>query len=225
MRPAAWWSEPDRLNGVAFAGLTKAEFAYQAVRDRILTGQLKPGSLLDQETLAAQFDVSTTPLREAVRRLAAENLLSVQAHKRVIVTPLTRAELLDLYQVRIELEPFGAALSATVATAADHAHTQDCLPAMSPDPIERLRLNRLFHRSLYGAARNQVLTDTLDALADRADRYRMSLIDSEEAMAKAIAEHEEIAAAFGRGDAEQVRSLFRNHLAQSLRNIEKRLFD
>src|SRR3954465_1577962 len=85
-------------------GLTKAQAVYSELRRMILNGELAPGHEVNQEGMAATLGVSITPLREALRRLEMEGLVRLKAHRTVIIPPLTREELVQLYVIRIELD-------------------------------------------------------------------------------------------------------------------------
>ncbi len=80
--------------------LTKADYAYSEVRERIMSGALPHGAVVSQEALAAELDVSTTPLREAMRRLSSEGLVVLDAHRDARVAPLSAAEARSLFEIR-----------------------------------------------------------------------------------------------------------------------------
>ena len=89
------------------ANLTKAEAVYRETRWRILTGALPPGTPVNQAELAAEFQMSPTPVREALRRLESEGLVVFVAHTMVTVSPLDLKELDDLYVIRVALDSLG----------------------------------------------------------------------------------------------------------------------
>src|SRR5437763_8262726 len=95
---------------------TKAEAVYGELRSRILAGSLEPAARLNQEALALEFGVSVTPIREAVRRLEAEGLVQLQAHKTVLIAPLSGEELEEIYELRLQLDPFAASIATTRAS-------------------------------------------------------------------------------------------------------------
>ena len=96
------------------AGLfaTKSDFAYTRVRELILSGQLEPGAVINQAMLARDIGISTTPLREALRRLKQQGLVELDAHRDARVTPLDAEEARDLLEVRRSLDPLAASLAA-----------------------------------------------------------------------------------------------------------------
>ncbi|MEH0612663.1 GntR family transcriptional regulator [Streptomyces scabiei] len=83
---------------------TKSDLAYRQVRDRILSGELEPGSVIQQRELARSIGISTTPLREALRRLKGEGLVDLDAHRDARVAPLRAEEARDLLELRRSLD-------------------------------------------------------------------------------------------------------------------------
>src|ERR1700689_1063354 len=98
---------------------TKADGVYLEMRNQILYGVLEPGSRIDYVQLSASLGVSITPLREALRRLEADHLVTRIAHRDVIVAPLTREEAADPGEVRQELDLLAARLAAVQMTGGD----------------------------------------------------------------------------------------------------------
>ena len=92
--------------------MTKAEIAYELVRDQVLRGGLGPGAVIPQADLARELGISTTPLREALRRLMTEGLVELDAHRDARVTRLTAEEARDLVEIRRSLDPLAAGLAA-----------------------------------------------------------------------------------------------------------------
>lgn len=194
--------------------VTKSEAVYRELRTRILKGIVLPGSTLNQETLAAEFGVSVTPLREALRRLNTEGLVQLEAHKTVTIAPLSKRELDEIYAVRLQLDPLAASLAAEHPSDEQLAEIERLASAPSPeDAARQLEANRAFHRSVYSASGNRVLTETLDHLWDRTDRYRLVLLQRGVYGFAAAKEHVEIAAALRSRGKRQVGRLMRTHLA------------
>ncbi len=132
--------------------LTKADYAYAEVRERILSGALPHGATVSQEALAAELDVSTTPLREAMRRLASEGLVVLDAHRDARVAPLTATEARSLFEVRQQLDPLAVRLAAERREAADIARIQDAAASLEPldagSGLAALEAHRAFHAAL-----------------------------------------------------------------------------
>jgi DNA-binding GntR family transcriptional regulator len=203
--------------------LTKSDAAYEEIRARVLRGELAPGSSLDQEKLAAELGVSTTPVREALRRLEAEGWLTSSAHRDIRVCQLSVRELNELYEIRFELDPFAAALATDHLTGEDIAELR-ALAALPDDPtaLGQLDANRVLHRMIYAASGNDVLTETLDRLWDRCDRYRYILIrDDPTVRTDSSVEHVAIIEALAQRQRGLIKTLMREHLEDSLRRCQR----
>src|SRR5689334_829893 len=107
--------------------MTKSESAYQLLRDRILSGALAPGQVLQQRELAATLGISTTPLREALRRLMTEGLVDLDSHRDARITELRAEQARDLIELRSALDPLAAALAAERRTSDDLAEMRAAL--------------------------------------------------------------------------------------------------
>ncbi|HZP21642.1 MAG TPA: GntR family transcriptional regulator [Bauldia sp.] len=198
-------------------GMTKARAVYSELRRQILTGELIPGHEVNQEAMAARLGVSITPLREALRRLEMEGLVRLKAHRTVIIPPLTREELVELYVIRIELDSLAARLAAEAASD-EQAALVSRLARQKParDPVVQLELNRGFHRAIYSACGNNALVAYLDQLWDRTDRYRLILVKQElDEGPVSPKDHIEIADAIVARKAARAGELMRNHIARS----------
>ena len=204
--------------------LTKNDYAYSQVRFRILTGELPPGAVISQARLARELGVSTTPLREAIRRLAAEGMILLEAHRDARVTTVSAQEARHLHEVRGSVDPLAAGLAAESRTEEQLEQMGHALRRMTPlrdgTSMDSLLAHRDFHRSVYRASDNAVLVDILEQLWDKSDRYRLIGLrasdDSPDDSARIRAEHEEILAAVEAGDAERARQVMRLHVRQSL---------
>jgi DNA-binding GntR family transcriptional regulator len=203
---------------------TKAEAVYGEIRRRILTGALEPSAPLNQEALAPEFGVSVTPVREAVRRLEAEGLVRFQAHKTVIVAPLSFDELSEIYDIRLTLDPHAASLATTRVTAAELDEIeQRAWAPLSNDPLAQVVRNHAFHRCIYSRSGNALLTEILDRLWERTDRYRIMLVSRDVEVLAAAREHVEIAEAIHSRKPRTVARLVRAHIANARSQIEDAL--
>lgn len=205
-------------NGEQFVYRSKAHVAYLEVRHRIVTGELKAGSTLNQEQLAAELGVSTTPLREALRKLESEGFVRGRSHKDVHVAPLDPEEVTEIYAVRANLDALAARLAAENLDDESRAQIEEAAAALGnendPDPVAT---NRDFHRAIYTASKNETLVEVLDGLWDRSDRYRRftrSIADAKDV----IAAHNELAEAIfsGNGKASEKRMLQHLKAAQDV---------
>lgn len=200
---------------------TKAEAVYVEVRRLILEGILEPGATLSQEALAGRLGISITPLREALRRLESDGLMELRAHRTMAVPQLTRDDLHELYAVRQRLDPFAAGEAARLASDEQIAAIATAAAVLSASDLHAgLVANRNFHRAIYSAAGNRVLTDILDRLWDRSDRYRLIVLRDRSSQASARQEHAAIAAAIQSRDARQAARLMDEHVQGTLRIVE-----
>jgi DNA-binding GntR family transcriptional regulator len=203
---------------------TKNDFAYAELRNRILAGQLEAGSIIPQARLAKELGVSTTPLREAIRRLTAEGLIQLEPHHDARVTPVTADEARFIYEVRESVDPLAAALAADRRTSADLAAISRALERLTPlrdvENLEPLMAHREFHRSVYCASRNPILIDILERLWDKADRYRLiglrSRHDSPDDSVRVAAEHRAIYEAVEQQNPQRAAAAMREHIQRSL---------
>lgn len=204
---------------------TKADAAYDELRRRILLGELEPGERLDQEAVALSLGLSTTPVREALRRLEADDLVHRSAHKDVTIAPLSRREVAEIYAVRVELDGLAVTLATQAASDEELAVIRTLLPkrGTSGGPAQDLVSNRTFHRALYSASHNAVLIRVLESLWDRSDRYRAVVLRDPRQAKMALSEHEAIFNAVAARDAELAGTLMRRHISQSLAGIDAML--
>jgi DNA-binding GntR family transcriptional regulator len=205
---------------------TKADGAYLEMRNQILLGTLEPGSKVDYVRLAGSLGVSVTPLREALRRLEADHLVIRNAHRDVVIAPLTEQEAAELVAVRQELDLLAARLAAAQMTREEIASARKLLTSQDErDALRYLRaaglpvaadgmpnVNRAFHRMVYCGSHNQVLIQCRDALSTRTERYvivaRRIVAVPREAV-KSL--HERLLAALEAHDAQAAEDLMRAH--------------
>jgi DNA-binding GntR family transcriptional regulator len=202
---------------------TKSEYAYRRVRELILGGRLEPGAAIAQARLAKEIGISTTPLREALRRLKSDGLVELDAHRDARVTPLTAEEARDLLEIRRSLDPLAAALAAERRTKDDIRELRTAIEGLEPLPgspsIDQLVAHRRFHRAIYQASHNDLLIETLDGLWDKADRYRMLALKVDRGQAardKKAAEHQQLLDCLVAGDVEGAAAVMRGHIDTSL---------
>jgi DNA-binding GntR family transcriptional regulator len=202
---------------------TKSDLAYSRVRALILSGELAPGAVLPQVALAQTIGISTTPLREALRRLKQEGLVELDAHRDARVRPLDATEARDLLELRRSLDPLAASLAAERRTDADLAEVGaalDGLEALSTRPsLSQLQSHHRFHAAIHRASHNRLLVETLDGLWVKTDRYRRHGLEAgrtdEERDARA-AEHRLLFEAVRDGESDTAAELMHRHVETSL---------
>lgn len=155
---------------------SKSRAVYAELRGRILDGSLPPSMALNQEQLAAELGVSTTPLREALRRLESEGLVTSLPHREVVVAGLDFDELLAVYEVRENLDALAVSLAADRHSEEDAKEIRRAMQRLRDSAgDDQLAVNRAFHAAIYRASHNPVLIELLDALWDRSGRYRQAV--------------------------------------------------
>ena len=203
--------------------MTKAEIAYDLVREQVLRGDLVPGAVIPQAALARELGVSTTPLREALRRLMTEGLVELDAHRDARVTRLTLEEARDLIEIRRSLDPLAAGLAAERRTREDLALIRQAAEELRPlrtDPATaELLTHRRFHVAIYTASHNQLLVQNLDGLWDKADRYRRLALEdgrTEADLDRTHSEHRALVDAIAAGDSATATTVMLAHVEASL---------
>ena len=146
---------------------TKAEQIYQRIKASILKGEMPPGEKLVINQLAAHYSTSAIPVREAVSRLEAENLVSVVPHTGVYVKGINLDSLRELYPLRGVLEGYAVRLAAEQLTPEDlidlKARIEEMDKAVAAKDHQLMgRLNVQFHKSIYNKSGNQTLIDLID---------------------------------------------------------------
>ncbi len=189
----------------------------QALRDEIIRGNLRPGQYLRQEDLAERFEVSTMPVREALRELEADGLVTIYPHRGTIVTSLSPDDLEDIYDVRALLEERAACLAVprlTETTLGEMSSVLDELDRHLNDVLMAVNLNHRFHSTLYAASGRQHLCELQQVLRRRTHHYLYAYITCLGDMPHAQAEHRAILQACRRHDAEQAAVITREHVAR-----------
>ncbi|MFE4665542.1 GntR family transcriptional regulator [Streptomyces sp. NPDC056716] len=144
----------------------------EALRDRIITGRLKPGDRLLERELAEEFGVSRVPVREAIRVLLAEGFLQALSPRRIVVRGMTREDVENLYDMREALEVLAARRATERATEAqlrelDRALESARRATLSGRPERVSRANAAFHHQIVEIAANDLLSTTLASLEGR----------------------------------------------------------
>ena len=214
---------PDPLAPSTPGFTTKSDLAYTRVRGLILSGELAPGAVLPQAALAQTIGISTTPLREALRRLKQEGLVELDAHRDARVRPLDADEARDLLELRGSLEPLAASLAALRRTddeLADVRAALDGLEGLSSRPsASELESHHRFHAAIHRASHNALLAEILDGLWVKTDRYRRHGLEagrSEEERNSRATEHRLLFEAVRDSDPDAAAELMRRHVETSL---------
>jgi DNA-binding GntR family transcriptional regulator len=211
-------------NPFGVAPKTRAEAVAERLREMIITGELPPGTRLRQADIAAQFAVSTTPVREAFTSLAREGFVRQDAHRGVEVFRPTEDDIRENYEIRLALEPLAAELAAPRITEATLAQLETILVEMEK-PVEfqlGTDLNRRLHLAIYQSANRPQLLDIIERLRRSADAYVRVLLSHAPAGYRddIRREHRQIVAALAAHDPVATRDAMTAHLSHSLEQIK-----
>lgn len=203
--------------------LTAHSYVLTTLRDAILKGALPAGSRLIQADLAAQLDVSITPVREALRDLAGEGLVVLDAHKGSRVRSLDLDEVREIYQLRIVLEPLMVrrVINTITTEQLDRAEALHTKIDTTEDLALWSELNRQFHSIFAENDRDSRLAQILTGLRDSASTYvSLSLGVDPERIIVSNAEHEQLIALYRARDLQGAVKLTVQHLRSTLATIE-----
>lgn len=187
------------------------------LRDMIVRGELSPRSRLNERLLCERLSISRTPLREALKTLAAEGLVQLLPNRGAVVADLDANEIGELFVVIGALEALAGELACTNATETDVAeiaalHYQMRLHFARAELPEYFRCNQAIHEKIVAAAGNFVLEDSYRKLSGRLRRARFVANLSRDRWSKAMKEHDQILDALEHRDGNRLRDLLRQHL-------------
>ncbi|HZQ74677.1 MAG TPA: GntR family transcriptional regulator [Burkholderiales bacterium] len=204
---------------------TLSERISQKLGADIASGRLPPGAKLDEESLAKRFKVSRSPVRDALRHLAATRLVESEPRRGFSVAVIDIAGLQDMFEAVAELEALCARFCALRAGAPERKtieglHRQGLAAVKGRDLSGYSRLNEAFHRAIYSAARNRNLEALTLELRQRLAPFRSRVFfHVENRMRSSSQEHDLLARAILRGDAEAASRAMRGHAASAAANV------
>lgn len=194
------------------------------LRRQIVEGDLPPGEKINEKALCEAYDVSRTPLREALKVLAREGLVGLTPHRGAHVAPLTVTDLEDAFPVIGALEALAGELACQRATDGEvreisALHKQMETAYKARDRQGYFRLNQQIHEAMARAARNPVLDQMRGMLAGRVARARYYANISTPRWDQAMKEHEQILAALKARDGARLGQVLKDHLAHKLETL------
>lgn len=200
--------------------LTVHERVREWIRSAVASGELGQGERLVQSEIARRLSVSVTPVREAMRDLAAEGVLRFDSRRGATVNQIAVSDIEEAILMHTALEPVWADL--TVARVEDgeldRADAMQDLMESSPELSTYRTLNREFHTYLYALARAHRLSSTLTGLRDSVDvAMSMTFSIGSERYLEGLREHRELLAALHRRDAEAAGRIATDHVCITLR--------
>jgi DNA-binding GntR family transcriptional regulator len=197
---------------------TSAEEIRRSLAERIISGSLAPGLALDETLLAAEFGVSRTPVREALRLLAASGLVDQRPHAKALVAKPDEQELAGMFEVMGYLEALCAGLAAIAMTrtereALDALHAKMSGLVRDGDAAGYAEANDLFHTVIYDGAHNGYLAEITRSTRQRLQPFRRAQFGELGRLLKSHAEHELIVEAILRGERDAAEAAMRTHIS------------
>jgi DNA-binding GntR family transcriptional regulator len=189
----------------------------QQLRQMLVEGHIAPGAKLNERELSEELQVSRTPLREAIKMLAAEGLVELLTNRGAIALQLTRADVLNTFEVMAGLEGQSGELAAQRITEAELNNIKalhfDMLAAYTRQDLSAYyRLNSEIHRAINAAAKNPVLTATYNQVNARLQALRFRSNQDGEKWSRAVQEHDAMVAALETRDSAAMREVLLTHL-------------
>lgn len=194
-----------------------ADKLIEQLKQEIADGILKPGDQLEEAALSERFNLSRTPIREAIRSMVDAGLLETRPRKGAIVRRLSAKELLELFDVAAELEGMACRLAAGSLTEtgaeALRAGVDACRRACDDNDTQAYgKANLQFHSAIHGACDNSWLVQQLKQIELRINAYRSMPFEVRGRLQKSVEEHDEICRAILDGEGEAARDLMRDHM-------------
>lgn len=196
------------------------------LRALIVHGELAPGERLNERVLAERFNISRTPLREAIKILSLEGLVTLLPNRGAEVVRLTQSSVEDMFQLMGALEALAGELACVRATDEDIAEIRSLHEQMfeyfqAGDRAAYFSLNQRIHQKIVACAGNAELSATYVNLTQRVHRARYMANFSRTRWSQAMQEHEEILDALSRRDSERLNSILRAHLQHKFDVIQQ----
>lgn len=198
--------------------LSIAESLKLKIEDEILMFNFKPGERLDESRLAERYGSSRTPVREALRQLAAEGFVRIRPHRGAVVSGLSMAELIEMFEMMAIYEGVCARLAARHATPDEMAHIEEgheaCRAFCDVDDFDGYCIaNARFHESIYRASHNSFLIKQTVSIRNRLGAYRRFQLRRNNRLRDSFREHQLVLDAIRAGQAEEADRLMREHIS------------
>lgn len=210
---------------------TARERAYERIRAKIFSGKFRPGFQLKEEELAELLGVSRTPVRQAIRQLADQGLVTIRSNHRAYVADVTEAQFEELFDMLSFLESYSAGLAATRISAEDVDHLRKLCDDLERAVRERPRayqefldINHAFHDGIHRASGNEQLYDLIGRIIEFPHNLYLKFgqINAEHNPASVV-QHRNIVEALATGDRAFAELQMRAH-TESVRRAFRQLW-
>ncbi len=201
-----------------------SEKAYHLIKKKIITLDMLPSQVIDEQELMRSLDLGRTPIREALLQLAKEDLVTIVPRRGMFVSEISITDLQKIFEVRVVLEGLCARLAAERATDEQLAEMEallDRLETISNDDVASLmESDNRFHELLYRAADNEFLSKMLERLYAPSLRLWYLVLERLHDVKDAIEQHREIVDAVRVGDGDRAKALVQQHVLEFQREIK-----
>jgi DNA-binding GntR family transcriptional regulator len=201
-----------------------ADRAYADLRDRIVTLRIAPGEPIDEDLLGGELGIGRTPVREAIKRLALENLVTIFPRRGTFASEINITDLADISDVRTQLEGHAAYRAAQRISDAQRVQLDELLDELArsqgSDDMEALmRLDTRVHRFVHRCAGNPYLEETLGRYFNLSLRIWHLVLDRLPHLFTRVHEHDDLLRAIAAGDGERARDIIGEHIETFEREI------
>ncbi|MGD9030288.1 MAG: GntR family transcriptional regulator [Anaerolineae bacterium] len=201
-----------------------SEKAYRLIKEKVITLELPPSSVIDEQMLMQQLHLGRTPIREALQRLDAEGLVNIVPRRGTFVNDISITDLQKIFELRTALEGFCARLAAQRITEDQIERMESVLQDLDEvpdgDPRALMVIDKRFHRLLYAAADNEFLAETLNRLYDLSLRLWHLVLNHLEDVRHSIAQHRQLLDALRQGEEAKAEALVKEHIVEFQQNIK-----
>lgn len=200
------------------------EGIYQELEEEILSGALRRGDTLTENSVTARLGASRTPVRSALHRLAEEGLIELTPNRGAVVLGVTSDDLVDIYKMRMRLEGLASREAASRISEEDKIKLTDSVELsefyIKKKDAEHLKeLDSEFHDIIYRASGNRLLYRTLSDLHKKIKTYRKISLTVTDRLEKSVEEHREILSAIINGNQDEADRLTSMHIEAALANL------
>lgn len=195
----------------------RSEVLREAIEEMIAVGKFTPGQHLDETELSLQFNVSRTPIREALIQLASVGIVVIRPRRGATVAEIGAQQLVEMFEVMAELEALCGRLAARRMSPPEHvtllaAHHACSEARDASDPDAYYYKNEEFHDQIYVGSHNRFLADQARALHRRLRPYRRLQLRLRDRVTTSYSEHDEVVQSIIAGDSDRTAELLRNHI-------------
>ncbi|MBR0410217.1 MAG: GntR family transcriptional regulator [Eubacterium sp.] len=206
------------------------DVVFKTLRRAIVTGEFAPGERLMEITLANRLGVSRTPVREAIRKLELEGLVTMIPRKGAQVARITERSLREVIEVRSVLEEFAASLACQRMDENDmremkEIHEQFIRAVKAHDIMKIVDSDEKFHDAIFKAAKNDRLLSIIANLREQFYRYRLEYVRDIEDCSQLTGEHQQLMSAIFRHDEETARRMMKTHIGNQQERVLEQLSD